>query len=264
MIIAAGISQSRNRFQFTRQAGWPYWTLSLQIRGDNIKQTEQQKITRYAPYFALTKPNVKYQVTSLPGQRHYFEYYAIFRPHPEWTRLLEWTQEPTGTFYMHLAPKETVLPLKRAFEDLLIFRRNIHPESVELAENALERILLLLQQFHADHPTKIPDDRIKNTIEYLNKNLSKQLSVHDLAQHAHISPSRFAHIFADSTGMAPMHYLELQRIESAKALLLLTSDTIYMIAEKVGFQNQYHFSTRFRLLTGVSPRRFRQKAHTYN
>ena len=66
-------------------------------------------------------------------------------------------------------------------------------------------------------------------------------------------------IFKINVGMAPLHYLERQRIEAAKSLLLATNYTIYAIAEQVGFNNPYHFSTRFRRCVGISPRVFRDQ-----
>ena len=54
-----------------------------------------------------------------------------------------------------------------------------------------------------------------------------------------------------------MRHLESQRIEAAKALLLTSNDPVYAIAGKVGFENPFHFSSRFRRRVGMSPREFR-------
>jgi len=259
MIIGAGISESRKGYQFTRKGGFAYWTLSCQIRGENQKTVGEHMVIRRAPYIALTRPNTPYHVVTTPKHLRNHEYWAIFAPRPEWARLLDWPEEQPGAFHLHLKTKEAVALLRRAFDDLLAFRRDIHPEQAGLAENALERILLLVQKYHAACQGRITDERVQRAAGYLNANFREDIGLNDIAAHVHLSPSRLAHLFSGSAGMSPLHYLETQRIEAAKSLLLSTNDSIYIIADKVGFKNPYHFSTRFRRRVGVSPRAFREQ-----
>ena len=259
MIIAAGISESRNGFQFTRKGGFPYWTLSYQIRGENEKTVGQHMVIRRAPYIALTRPNTPYHIVTTPKHLHYLEYWTIFTPRPEWTRLLDWPEEQPGAFHLHLSARDVAGMLRRAFDDLLVFRRDMHPEKKGLAENALERILLFIQKYHASRKGRIVDDRVQRAMGFLSTKFRNNITMNDIAAQVHISPSRLAHLFTESVGMAPLHYLETQRIEAAKSLLLSTNDPIYAVAGKVGFENPYHFSTRFRRRVGVSPRNFREQ-----
>jgi len=259
MIIAAGISESRNGFQFTRKGGFPHWTLSYQIKGENRKTVGEHTVIRRAPYLALTRPNTTYHTITTPKHLRYLEYWVLFTPRPEWTRLLDWPEEQPGAFHLPLNTPGAGGMLRRAFDELLAFRRDMHPEKEGLAENALERILLLIQQYHSSRKGRIIDDRVQRAMGFLSEKFSNNISLNDLAAHVHISPSRLAHLFTESAGMAPLHYLETQRIEAAKSLLLSTNDLIYTVADKVGFENPYHFSTRFRHIVGMSPRNFREQ-----
>ena len=259
MIIAAGISESRNGFLFTRKGGFPHWTLSYLVRGENEKTVGKHMVTRRAPYIALTRPNIPYRVATTPGHLCYLEHWAIFTPKPEWSRLLDWPGEQHGALYLHLSKPAVDGMLRRAFCDLLAFRRDMHPEKEGLAENALERILLLMQKYREPCKNRIADDRVQRVVGFLNTEFRTNISLKDIAAHVHLSPSRLAHLFTKNAGMAPFHYLELQRIEAAKSLLLSTNDPINAVAGQVGFENPYHFSTRFRRRVGVSPKRFREQ-----
>jgi AraC family transcriptional regulator len=72
-----------------------------------------------------------------------------------------------------------------------------------------------------------------------------------------LSVSRFSLLFKECTGLAPVKFLEARRIEKARHLLLTTDLPVQQIGLQVGFSNAQHFSTRFRKLTGQSPRAFR-------
>ena len=84
------------------------------------------------------------------------------------------------------------------------------------------------------------------------------MTIESLSRVAALSPSRFAHLFRERTGVTPMNFLEARRMEQAKQLLLTTDLPVQQVAQNIGFSNAQHFSTRFRKLTGQSPSAFRQ------
>ena len=259
MIIGAGVSKSRHGFQYVRTAGFRFWTLSYQVRGRNDKTVGGQTITRCPPYIALTRPETVYQVATINPRAHYFEYWVVFEPQPDWARLLVWPEEQPGALHIRLTAPRAARALQNAFKDLFRYRVGIHPEKKALAENTLERILLLMQNLRQSSNGCVRDERVQHTMEYLSENFRKNIRLGDIAAHVHVSPFYLAHLFKKNTGMTLLHYLEMQRIEAAKSLLLSSNDAVYTIAEAVGFKNPYHFSTRFRHYVRLSPRGFRNQ-----
>lgn len=259
MILNAGIVESSNGYFFTRKKGIPFWVLSYLVQGENEKTVGKHTTKRRAPYIALSRPNITYSVTTTAQNSHYLEYWVTFEPKPEWTRLLIWPEEQAGSVYLHLDVPHEALALQHAFEDLIACSRNAHAEQQALAANALERILLMMQPLRPSSKCRITDERVQMAMEFINTNLKNRITLREIARQACLSPFRLAHIFKINVGMAPLHYLERQRIEAAKSLLLATNYTIYAIAEQVGFNNPYHFSTRFRRCVGISPRVFRDQ-----
>lgn len=259
MISSIGRTESRDGYVFTRSPGIHFWTMSYQAVGQNAKTVDGHTIMRKPPYIALTRPNTAYKVVTAKQPCHYLEYWVTFEPKPEWSRLLVWPEEQPGAFHVHLNTPREARMLQNAFKDLFGTRMDIHPEKKALAENILERILLLMQNLRPGGKGRITDDRIQHAMEFLSANFRNEIGLNDIAAHVHVSPFHLAHLFKANAGMTLLHYLEIQRIEAAKSLLLSTNDTIYAIAEAVGFKNPYHFSTRFRRHIGLSPRGFREK-----
>ncbi|WP_341675436.1 helix-turn-helix domain-containing protein [Niveibacterium sp. SC-1] len=67
-------------------------------------------------------------------------------------------------------------------------------------------------------------------------------------------------LFHQRFGMAPREYLSRCRTERACELLLQTSLSLELIAERLGFAEASHFTRQFKRRTGLAPSAFRAKA----
>jgi len=84
-----------------------------------------------------------------------------------------------------------------------------------------------------------------------------------MAKAVHLSAFHFARQFKAATGMPPYQYVVARRIERAQQLLGESNDlSLAEIATDVGFSDQSQFSTHFKRVVGVTPRRFRKSART--
>jgi AraC family transcriptional regulator len=95
--------------------------------------------------------------------------------------------------------------------------------------------------------------------DYMQANLSRSLSLSDIASSCDLSPSYFARRVKTTTGVPPHQYLMQLRVEQAKRLLNGTMP-IVEVALECGFSHQEHLTSVFRRFTGATPAVYRRAA----
>lgn len=106
------------------------------------------------------------------------------------------------------------------------------------------------------------ENKIKNVIRearqyILDHYQDPDLSVEKICRHLHMSPAYFSTMFKKETGQTYIAYLTEVRLNKAVELLNTTEDKTYIIAAKVGYQEQNYFSYVFKKRFGVSPTKYR-------
>lgn len=93
--------------------------------------------------------------------------------------------------------------------------------------------------------------------EYIHKKIDGQIDFQFLSKRFGISYSKFRRDFKLQTGMAPLQYHLLLKIEKAKELLINSELKAKEIAFRLGFDSDYYFCRLFKQKTGSSPVQFR-------
>jgi len=154
---------------------------------------------------------------------------------------------------------------KRIYQSILDRARKLASEksvSNIIESNGLIRILL------AAFMEKTPDtnissastgiSKIQPALRYIHENLDKHITLEDLADVVDLNPSYMSDVFSKAIGISPIKYINRKRIENAQALLLSTRLTLYEIARKVGFSDEYYFSRTFNKIVGQPPGKYRR------
>ncbi len=114
-------------------------------------------------------------------------------------------------------------------------------------------------QVHMQELSEI-DLNIRSLANQIQRDPSKFKSLEDMLESFPISKDHLIRLFRRYMGMTPGEYLIRTRIDHAKGLLLITSDSMKEIAYHLGYSDQFVFSRQFKTRTGVSPREFRRGA----
>lgn len=112
-------------------------------------------------------------------------------------------------------------------------------------------ILQLISRFIASDKFKLKNkevipSRISDAINYIQINLSKSITITELADRANVSPDHFTRMFKESSGETPLSYIQNKRMERAEFLLISTDLPLVVIAAETGFEYLTYFSRVFK------------------
>lgn len=99
-------------------------------------------------------------------------------------------------------------------------------------------------------------------LDTLNDPQSYLLTINELAANINYSPNYLCTIFKKYMGCTMQEYLTAKKIDYATQLLLCTDDSVYTIAQKVGFNSQGHFAIIFKNIHKCSPSTYRKRHKT--
>ena len=89
------------------------------------------------------------------------------------------------------------------------------------------------------------------------ENINTSLDLIKIASELGVSYSKFRLDFKKQTGVSPLQYHLLLKIEKSKELLLNTNKSQKEIAYELGFESNYYFNRLFKSKTGLAPGKFR-------
>jgi len=134
---------------------------------------------------------------------------------------------------------------------------------VILLQSLILKLVHMLNQntvYTAKSNPKISNKKtIESTLEYINNNLSDDLTLERLANSANFNSIYFHKLFKASTGKTLHEYVEEKRIKRSINLLISTDMTLTQIAYECGFSSQSYFSYVFKRKTGLTPREYEKK-----
>jgi len=93
---------------------------------------------------------------------------------------------------------------------------------------------------------------------YIHDNLTRKLSVEEIAAHVHVSPRHLSRLFLKFSGVSPAQFIETTRLEKAKQLLGNSNRSIKEISTSCGYKSVHHFTRAFSRHTGTTPAAFRR------
>lgn len=211
----------------------------------------------------ICNPGVKHQNILVNSKEPTVEFFAGFTDfhfknmHPNSISLRD------GGYVLHTSA-ETKLEISKHCYEMIAENESCQIGKYFMLKSHLIQILLLMvrditevetsNQKGCNFESYNKSYAVKRIINYLNENYENKISLDQIAHNMYLSPVYISKIFKEETGESPINYLIKIRLEKAKDILL-TSDggSIKSIANRVGYEDVYHFSKLFKKYYGISP-----------
>ena len=101
-------------------------------------------------------------------------------------------------------------------------------------------------------PTRTLDPRVTRVLEAIRKSDELRMSIEEAADQAHLSPSRFAHLFKQQVGLPFRRYMLWRKL--ARAMVMIgRQQTIADAAHAADFADAAHLTRTFYQMFGMPP-----------
>lgn len=94
-------------------------------------------------------------------------------------------------------------------------------------------------------------------IDYIYDHLHTRITVEALAEIVDLAPSYLSRLFKKEVGDSLSHYIQIQKIETAKNMLVYSNHSPSEISSILAYPSQSYFTEQFRKITGYTPLKYR-------
>lgn len=135
----------------------------------------------------------------------------------------------------------------------VVSKRLYRAWNTEKSPDAVKAICLAVVREAAQTAAREPSDpRVLAAVEFIRQRVNQPVTLTEVAKAAHLSPSRFRHLFVQETGMPLRTYVLWRRLLHVW-VLLMQGETLSMAAHAAGFADSAHLSRTSRAMFGMAP-----------
>ncbi|MBS4176135.1 helix-turn-helix domain-containing protein [Lederbergia citrea] len=244
-------------YKVHRSEGTKDWLITYTISGKGqFKIGDHVQLVKKGD-IAILKPKTVHQYATYSS--HWEFIWAHFLPRETWFDLLKLPEMKKGLLYLGVDQPHLQERVLGSFQRLIRDNRGFQSFAKELSLNALEEILLAVNQWLQTNDKNKIDLRVQQVLGILSENLKESHSIESLSKQVALSPSRLSHLFREQVGDSIMATLLSMRLRHAARLLEFTNRAISEIADDVGFSSPFYFTKQFTAFFGMNPRDFRKK-----
>jgi AraC-like DNA-binding protein len=125
--------------------------------------------------------------------------------------------------------------------------------------DVIRRYLETLPPDRLDWLAGLRDPQIGRALAEIHRDPARDWTLESLAHRVAMSRSAFAEHFMKFVGTPPMQYLTNWRMQIAANQLMTTTDSVVVIANRIGYESEAAFSRAFKKLVGAPPSEWRKK-----
>ena len=122
-------------------------------------------------------------------------------------------------------------------------------------KDLLEEIVDMYRELIEEQSLGTHSVYISKALSFIKHNLFLPLSVQEVAAHINLSSSHFSKLFLKEIGVSPSDYIEALKMKEAISMLKSGQYKILEVAEVLGYCSASHFTKRFHIYYGISPKK---------
>jgi AraC-like DNA-binding protein len=190
------------------------------------------------------------------------------KPNTQWKQIYFMVDSPMVSLWQETGYLDPARPIHHAepveywfkkFHEVYIGYQHYHSSGEVLAVLQVQQLLAeILFAEESDLVSKCDLLWADKACELLGKYALHRTSVQMIAEKMDMSYECFRKRFTRILGVSPTQYQNRQVIDQACRLMQGTNLSNKEIAYRLGFCDEFHFSHRFKQITGRSPREFRR------
>ncbi len=156
--------------------------------------------------------------------------------------------------------------LKRQIKNITIESVLSDKYSSAMLSLMMSKAIIDILRIYNRESLSVPDNtqKIKQIIEYIHANYSKNITNQNIAEYFGYNPSYIGRLFKQTTGQSLHNYILEFRLQIATELLINQNIPIGEIYKQIGFGDFYHFSKIFKKKTGKTPTQYRSHHQALN
>ena len=135
--------------------------------------------------------------------------------------------------------------------------RQSSKDLLEINSMIYQLIYLFFKNNLLEFTTQPNNIAVKEVLDYLEENFRQEINITSLCKKFGYSPAYFCRKFKQTTGLTPMSYLKIYRLEQARKKIRNQSSTISEIASECGFADPNYFTRCFKEHFGKPPTYFK-------
>jgi AraC-like DNA-binding protein len=125
--------------------------------------------------------------------------------------------------------------------------------------DVIRRYLETLPPDRLDWLAGLRDPHIGRALTEMHRDPARDWTLEALAHRVAMSRSAFAEHFLKFVGTPPMQYLTKWRMQIAANQLVTTTDSVAVIANRIGYESEAAFSRAFKKVVGAPPSEWRKR-----
>ncbi len=109
--------------------------------------------------------------------------------------------------------------------------------------------------------TRLPETSsyiVQRALQHVKSHYTEAITLEDTAEMLQVSPEHLSRLFKEETGTGFNSYVNIQKVNAARELLMQQGLSIQSIAVELGYSSSRYFTRVFKRVTGMTPSEYRE------